>query len=102
MEPTHRDVNPETLIIPAVIASKSASWNDETRKVAASDAQRVLEALVAEFGIERAVTALDNQGFRGEAYKYVLKPLHQEDRRPPEGEIDTWLFLASRLGFSRF
>jgi hypothetical protein len=38
----------------------------------------VLEALVAEYGVDAAVQALDNQGFKGSAYTYLLKPLHAE------------------------
>ena len=34
--------------------------------------------MVAELGVEGAVRALDNQGFKGEAYKYLLTPLYDE------------------------
>jgi hypothetical protein len=43
-----------------------------------TDAERVLEAMIAEFGIEKAVIALDNQGFKGSSIRYLLSPLHEE------------------------
>jgi hypothetical protein len=52
----------------------------------------VLEALVAEYGIDASVVALNNHGFRGDAYRYLLGPLYDEavrrrrhagQRRPP-------------------
>ena len=78
---THRDSNREALIIPTVIAHKGTSWGEETRKVAQTDAQRVLEAMVAEYGVDGAVRALDNQGFKGSAYNYLLNPLFAEAQR---------------------
>jgi len=78
---THRDNNRESLIVPSIIAQKGPAWGDETRKVAQTDAQRVLEAMVAEFGVDGAVRALDNQGFKGSAYRYLLTPLFDEAHR---------------------
>jgi len=78
---THRKSNREPLIVPTVIAQKGDDWNEETHKVACTDAQRILEALIAEFGVENAVQALDNQGLKGSAYRYLLKPLHVEALR---------------------
>ena len=78
MEGTHRDAHPEPLIVPTVMENKGADWGAETRRVAESDAQRVLEALIAEFGVEAATRALDNQGLRGNSYTYLLKPLYEE------------------------
>jgi len=75
---SHRQNNPEQLILPKVIETKGTDWNDATQKVAQSDAQRVLEAMLAEFGLEEAIRALDNQGFQGASYGYLLKPLHEE------------------------
>lgn len=49
--------------------------------MAQSDAQRILEAMIAEFGIEGAVSALDNQGFKGKAYHYLIAPLCEEAYR---------------------
>lgn len=78
---THRDGSPEPLILPTVIAQKGEKWSAESRKVAQSDAQRVLEAMVAEYGVNGAVHALNNQGFKGEAYRYLLNPLFAEAQR---------------------
>lgn len=75
---THRRENREPLIVPTVIAQKGDVWGEETCKVALTDAQRVLEALLAEYGVENAVQALDNQGLKGSSYRYLLKPLHAE------------------------
>jgi hypothetical protein len=74
----HRAKHPEPLIIPEVIANKGACWNEETQRVARSDAQRILESMVAEFGVEAAVSALNNQGFKGDAMRYLLNPLYEE------------------------
>ena len=78
---THRDKNPEPLIVQTVIEQKGSIWNEETHRVVRTDAQRILEALVAEYGIEKSVCALDNQGLKGSAYRYLLKPLHDEAQR---------------------
>lgn len=78
---THRKVNPEPQIVPTVIAQKGDDWNEETHKVVRTDAQRILEALIAEHGVENAVQALDKQGMKGSAYRYLLKPLHAEALR---------------------
>jgi len=74
----HRATNPEPVILGKIIADKGTRWGEETRKVAQTDAQRVLEALVAEYGVEAAVRALDNQGFKGDAMRYLLNPLYEE------------------------
>ena len=78
---THRKGNPEPLIVPSVLKLKGSEWGEETRKLAMSDAQRILEALVAEYGVENAIHALDNQGLKGKAYRYLLKPLQVEALR---------------------
>lgn len=75
---THRKGNHEPLILPTVIEQKGNAWSEETCKVARTDAQRILEALIAEYGVENAVQALDKQGLKGSAYRYLLKPLHVE------------------------
>lgn len=75
---THRKANREPLILPPVIGQKGDTWGEETRKVARTDAQRILEALIAEYGVENAEQALDKQGMKGSAYRYLLKPLHVE------------------------
>lgn len=78
MSSSPRKRRPERAIIPTVIAAKGAAWNASTQKVAAEDAQRVLEALLAEVGIEQAKAALTNHGFDSQSYGYLLSPLHAE------------------------
>jgi hypothetical protein len=78
---TRRSSKPEPLIVATVIAEKGSTWGEETRKVARTDAERILEALVAEYGVDAAMRALDNQGFKGAAYGYLLKPLQAEALR---------------------
>ena len=78
MTDTHRKKHPEPLLIPTVIAATGAEWGEETQKVAPTDSQRVLEAMLAEFGIEGAILALNGQGFRGDTYGYLLGPHHAE------------------------
>ena len=75
---THRKGNRKQLILSKIIEDKGDSWNEETRKVATTDAQRVLEALIAEYGVDNAARALDNQGLKGKAYGYLLRPLYSE------------------------
>lgn len=75
---THRKTNPLPVIIEAVIERKADDWNDATATVARTDAQRVLEAMVAEYGIDAAIQALDNQGFTGKSIRYLLTPLYAE------------------------
>ncbi|KXS32531.1 MAG: hypothetical protein AWT59_1364 [Candidatus Gallionella acididurans] len=38
--------------------------------------ERIIEALIAEYGVENAELALDKQGMKGSAYRYLLEPLH--------------------------
>lgn len=71
---THR----RPVLVEAVIESKGDTWSQSTRDTARTDAQRILEALVAEHGIAATMRALENQGFTAEACGYVLKPLHEE------------------------
>jgi hypothetical protein len=59
MTDTHRKKNPEPLIIPTIIQTMGSARSASTREVAEGDAQRVLEALVAEYGVEATVAALD-------------------------------------------
>lgn len=78
---THRATNREAPIVNSVIEQKADGWSEETRKVARTDAQRVLEALVAEYGVVSTMQALDNQGLKGSAYGYLLNPLYTEAQR---------------------
>lgn len=78
---TYRKINPEPQILSTVIEQKGDAWNEETQKVVRTDALRILEALIAEYGIENSVKAMDKQGMKGSAYRYLLKPLHAEALR---------------------
>jgi hypothetical protein len=48
-----RMTHPMPAIIEAVIATEEADWNDATRQTARTDAQRILEALVAEVSVDQ-------------------------------------------------
>lgn len=78
---SHRNSRPLPRIVEAVIAQRGAAWNESTQKVARTDAERILEALVAEAGVEGSVAALERQGFDGMAYRYLLRPLVEEALR---------------------
>ena len=54
-----------------------------TQKTYRREAENVLEALIAEFGIEHALIALKNQGYVAKSYRSLLKRLYAEasDRR---------------------
>lgn len=78
---SHRDQQRQPVILTALIQQKGDSWNEETHKVVMADSQRVLEAVVAEIGVQACIDALDRQGFEGSAYSYLLKPLHEEALR---------------------
>ena len=73
-----RKKKPQGLIVEAVSQQKGETWNESTREVARTDSSRVLESLMAEYGIEAAMEALNRQGFTGSAYKYLLTPLYSE------------------------
>jgi len=77
----HWATYPEPGILDKIIADKAATWDEGMQKFAQSDGQRVLEALLAEYGIEAAVRALDNQGYSGNAVRYLLQLLHDEAMR---------------------
>jgi hypothetical protein len=77
----------QKLFVEAVIESHEGSWSDSTKRTARSDAHRILEALVAEYGVEKSILAMNKQGFEGKAYSYLLKPMHAEARsRRPRSE----------------
>jgi len=80
-----RKRKPQGLIVEAVIQQMEESWNDSTREVARTDSFRVLEALMAEYGIEGAMAALDRQGFTASAYSYLLSPLYSEAMKRRNG-----------------
>ena len=74
----------QKLIVEAVIESHEGSWSESTKRTVRSDAHRILEALVAEFGVEKSILAMNKQGFEGKAYSYLIKPMYIEarSRRP--------------------
>ncbi len=78
---SHRDEKRQPVILTALIEQKGDTWNAETHKVVVADAQRILEAVVAELGVQACIHALDRQGFKGSAYSYLLKPMHEEALR---------------------
>ena len=96
-----RGKNPEKHLIERVFEIKGDDWSDSTRKVAHTDAIRLLEALVAEFGLEGSMQALRNQGFKSDSYGYLLRPLlteavarrerarHQETAETPSAQPES-------------
>jgi hypothetical protein len=77
--------NPQPVILRKVLSIMDTRWSASSKDTALSDAERVLEAMVAEYGIEAAVYALDNQGFKGDAMRYLLNPLYEEAIRRRQG-----------------
>ncbi len=77
MTDTHRSKNPQSLILAEVNRIKAGDWSTSTEQTAATDAQRILEAMVAEYGVDAAIQALDNQGFQGKSMRYLLAPLFE-------------------------
>ncbi len=75
---SYRDGTRRPVILSALFEQKADTWGEATRKVAMTDAQRMLEALVAEVGFEATLQAMENQGFESGAYRYLLAPLHAE------------------------
>ena len=75
---SYRSNHRKPTILRALIKQKGAGWNKTTRELAPVDGQRVLEALVAEVGVEGAKEALKKQGFEAGAYEYLLQPLYEE------------------------
>ena len=75
---SYRSNHPKPKILRALIKQKGAGWNKVTQELAPDDGQRVLEALVAEVGVEGAKEALRKQGFEAGAYEYLLQRLYEE------------------------
>jgi hypothetical protein len=77
-------------IVEAVIEAQGANWKSITGDTARGDAEAILEAVVAELGVEPVVTALDHQGLKGEAYRYLIAPLVAEaqSRRGQRNTVD--------------
>ena len=75
-------------IVQSVCETQAHAWSEAKRDSARADAQRVLESLIAELGVENTIQAMHNQGFDGEAYRYLLKPLYDEARRRRQLFVD--------------
>ncbi len=60
---------------PRIIDTLAPSWKDSNQ--IDIDAQVALEALLAEFGIERTLHAIKKQGMSG-SYRYVVEPFYEE------------------------
>lgn len=68
-------------IIDAVADDPARDWNATTRdETFPADANAILEALIAEHGVEATLEALVNQGFSGD-YRYAAKPIFDEANR---------------------
>lgn len=75
---SYRDQHPEPEIVDTVCRRKARDWKESSQRTAKLDAPKVLEALVAEYGVDASVRALSAQGFDGDAYRYLITPLHDE------------------------
>ena len=75
---SYRSNHRKPTILRAAIKQKGTGWSKTTQELALIDGQRVLEALVAEVGVEGAMEALRKQGFAAGAYEYLLQPLYEE------------------------
>jgi hypothetical protein len=66
-------------LIDAVVSDPERRWDQSTRtpSTATTDANCVLEALLAEVGVDAEVAAVRNQGFNGDL-RYVIDPLYRE------------------------
>ncbi len=78
---TFRSNKKMTLIVDTIIKNKDNDWNASTQKEVRTDAIRLLESLIAEYGIEAACKAMENQGFSpasNSTYNYFIQPLFEE------------------------
>jgi len=91
----HRTDNPEPGIVNKLLAEKATTWASDVLQAAPTDSQHVLEALLAEFGVEAAIRALDNQGFFGEAMRPLLNSLYIEAVRRRKLVQPNWSAGAS-------
>jgi len=67
-------------IIDAVPSDPKRPWNNTTRRETfPADANAILEALIAEYGVEATLEALVKQGFSPTGdYRYAAQPLYEE------------------------
>lgn len=59
-------------IVEELVDRKRADWSDSSIQTALIDCQCVLEALVTEPGEYGAVRALERQGLKADAFRYVV------------------------------
>ncbi|MUK28399.1 hypothetical protein [Aliivibrio fischeri] len=81
---SYRGKNRLKPILDEVVNQKINSNEWLTDETARKDAIKILEAVISELGVEKCLAALDNQGFNGASYGYLLKPLHKEGMRRRE------------------
>jgi hypothetical protein len=67
-------------IIKAVATDPTVPWDNSTRKQFVPDANAILEALIAKYGVDKALAALAEQGFNGgkSSYLYAANQLYRE------------------------
>jgi hypothetical protein len=66
-------------LIDAVAKDPSHPWGEKTRNQFVIDANAIFEALLLEYGVEAALTALVKQGFSPTGkYRYAAEPLYQK------------------------
>jgi hypothetical protein len=65
-------------IIDHVAGDPDLPWNDTTRdQTFPTDANAILESLIAEYGVAATLNAVAKQGFKGD-YHYAVERLHAE------------------------
>ena len=78
-ERTSRSQHPEPLIIPTVIESKGVDWERGDAKSCPNRCPaKYLSRWLPNSGSRPQCALLDNQGFRGNAMRYLLNPLYEE------------------------
>ena len=65
-------------VVEHVVEQKAYPTETTSADTFRSDSAAILESLVAEFGEEIIVTAMNNQGFEGYSYRSTLKALAVE------------------------
>ena len=77
MSDTYRGRNQQSLILSEVNRLKAGECNSSIEQTVSVDAQRVLEAIIAEYGDNATFRALKNQGFQGNLVRYLLTALYE-------------------------
>ena len=90
---SYRSNHPKPKILRALIKQKGTGWNKATQELAPDNGQRVLEALVAEVGVEGAKEALPtgSKGSRRErmntCFNRCTRKLRRGDWQPVLGPM---------------